>query len=533
MRLHSAKLIFASVSLLALATAVTGCGGSDGTRGIESISCPASISAWAANTAYATGAVVSYQGADYECIQGHTSLDNWTPSAVPALWRQVTCSSGGNGPPTGPGGGGTTSGGGGTSAPGTCKFTQWAQGTQYHTGDVVLFNGHYYIATHDNPGYDPTISTWFWSPTACTGGSTGGGAGSTGGGAGAGGSGGSTGGGAGSTGGTGNGNGSLVFSGYKDTSINMNWNTNVITTKVTGAATNLVDDMKANGASTITLAFATGECGSENWGGVPGAAMAAANAQMLANAGVKYILSTGGAAGSFTCGSDAGMATFINRWASAGLIGVDFDIEAGQSQAVITDLVNRIKAAHNAFPKLRFSLTLATLANNGGSSSASSMGAGAPSSFNVYGDNTLNAVKSVFGFNGAGSWPSYVTVNLMTMDYGAPSPGVCVVSGGLCQMGQSAIQAALNLKDHWGVPFSAIELTPMIGGNDAQDEHFTIADADLVAKWAQSNGLAGVHHWSYDRDTDCAPGYASPTCNSIGNAGTHGYLKAFMAAGLR
>jgi len=56
MRLHLAKLVFSSVSLLALATAVAGCGGSDGTRGIESISCPASISAWAANTAYATGA---------------------------------------------------------------------------------------------------------------------------------------------------------------------------------------------------------------------------------------------------------------------------------------------------------------------------------------------------------------------------------------------------------------------------------------------------------------------------------------------
>ena len=37
------------------------------------------------------------------------------------------------------------------------------------------------------------------------------------------------GGGGGGGGSTGNGNGSLVFSPYKDTSINMNWNTNVIT----------------------------------------------------------------------------------------------------------------------------------------------------------------------------------------------------------------------------------------------------------------------------------------------------------------
>ncbi len=184
---------------------------------------------------------------------------------------------------------------------------------------------------------------------------------------------------------------------------------------------------------------------------------------------MKYILSTGGAAGSFTCGTDAGMSTFIERWACSGLIGVDFDIEAGQSQAVIGALVQRIKTAHGTYPSLRFSLTLATLANNNGASTAQSLGSGAPDSFNVYGDGSLAAVQSTFGFNGsASSWPSYLTVDLMTMDYGSPSDGVCVVSGGACQMGQSALQAAYNLHDHWGVPFANIELTPMIGGNDAR-----------------------------------------------------------------
>jgi hypothetical protein len=243
---------------------------------------------------------------------------------------------------------------------------------------------------------------------------------------------------------------------------------------------------------------------------------------------MKYILSTGGAAGSFSCGSDAGFATFINRWASSGLIGVDFDIEAGQSQAVITGLIQRIKAAHASFPNLRFSLTLATLANNNGASTAQSLGGGAPDSFNVYGDNTVNAVKSVFG-----SWPSYVTVNLMTMDYGSPSAGVCVVSGGLCQMGQSAIQAAFNLRDHWGIPFSNIEITPMIGGNDVQSEVFGLGDVDTISNFAKANGLAGVHYWSYDRDTDCPAGSASPICNSMGGAGAHGFLKRFAANGLK
>ena len=116
---------------------------------------------------------------------------------------------------------------------------------------------------------------------------------------------------------------------------------------------------------------------------------------------------------------------------------------------------------------MRFSLTLATLANNDGASSAASLGSSAPDSFNTYGDEVMASVQSVLGFSGASTWPSYLTVDLMTMDYGSPSQGVCVVAGGECQMGQSALQAAYNLHDHWLVPYANIELTPMIGQNDA------------------------------------------------------------------
>jgi hypothetical protein len=328
---------------------------------------------------------------------------------------------------------------------------------------------------------------------------------------------------------------SLIFSPYKDTSINMNWNTNVISTSVSGQATGFSADLLAAGGKVVTLAFATGECGSENWAGVGGEAMATANVSLLSQAGVEYIVSTGGADGIFSCASDAGMATFIGRWMSSGLLGVDFDIEAGQSSGQIADLVQRIETAHGSFPALRFSLTLATLANNDGASTAASLGAGAPDSFNTYGDQVLAAVKSTLGFDGSpSSWPSYLTVDLMTMDYGSPSAGVCVVSGGSCEMGQSAIQAAYNLRDHWGVPLTNIELTPMIGGNDVSSEKFTLGDADAIASFAILQSMAGVHYWSYDRDTDCAEGSASATCNSMGSgyAGAHGYLKRFLGDGL-
>jgi chitinase len=139
-------------------------------------------------------------------------------------------------------------------------------------------------------------------------------------------------------------------------------------------------------------------------------------------------------------------------------------------------------------------------------------------------------VQSILGFSGPSTWPSYVTVDLMTMDYGSPSDGVCVVSGGACDMGQSALQAAYNLHDHWGVPYSNIELTPMVGQNDASSEQFTLQNADTVAQFAIAQGLGGVHYWSYDRDTDCAAGSASATCNSMGTgyAGAHGFLERFL-----
>ncbi|MER5767738.1 chitinase [Streptomyces sp. NPDC001985] len=47
----------------------------------------------------------------------------------------------------------------------------WQQGTNYVPGNVVKYrDGKYYIAEHANPGYDPTVSTWFWNPHTCSGG---------------------------------------------------------------------------------------------------------------------------------------------------------------------------------------------------------------------------------------------------------------------------------------------------------------------------------------------------------------------------
>jgi chitinase len=223
-----------------------------------------------------------------------------------------------------------------------------------------------------------------------------------------------------------------------------------------------------------------------------------------------YIVSTGGAAGVFTCGSDAGFTTFINRYNSSNLLGIDFDIEGGQSQDVINNLVARVKAAQSAFPNLRFSFTLQTLGGN------------SPNSLNQLGAWVVSAIK-------ANGLQKYI-INLMTMDYGSTSAGNCTIVGGVCEMGQSAIAAAENLHSFYGIPYANIELTPMIGGNDTQGEVFTIPDISTISAYAAQKGLAGIHFWSFDRDTDCAPGSSSPICNSYGQAGRLGFTTQFLSS---
>ena len=131
------------------------------------------------------------------------------------------------------------------------------------------------------------------------------------------------------------------------------------------------------------------------------------------------MVSTGGKAGTFTCASAAGMESFIARYASPHLVGIDFDIEGGQSQADIQNLVAAAAGAQAQYPNIQFSFTLATLAASDGS---------------YGGVNSLGneVVQAVLG----SSLKNYV-INLMTMDFGSASSSVCVVASGSCEMAQS------------------------------------------------------------------------------------------------
>jgi hypothetical protein len=392
----------------------------------------------------------------------------------------------------------------------TACAAAWSSSAVYTAGMQASENGTNYTANWWTQGNDPATSNGgsgsgqpWTSNGACTGGS---------------GSGGGSGGGSGS-GGSGSVSG-LLFSPYKDVTINMNWNTDQMQSAVEGTAipvvgsgslvSNYVPKLPA-----ITVAFATGTCGSETWGGVSGASWAAENVPQLQSAGLNYVVSTGGAAGTFTCGSTAGMESFIARYASPHLVGIDFDIEGGQSQSDIQNLVNAAAGAQSQYPNLQFSFTLATLAASDGS---------------YGGVNSLGneVVQAVLG----SSLKNYV-INLMTMDFGSASSGVCVVVSGSCEMGQSAIQAVKNLEHTYGIAASKIAVTPMIGLNDNTAETFTAADVDTLTSYAKSNGLAGLHFWSLDRDTPCATTttYASPTCNSVSGTTALEYTNRFLNDG--
>ncbi len=301
----------------------------------------------------------------------------------------------------------------------------------------------------------------------------------------------------------------FIFAAYKDVTISADFNTGAQRSAVTGTVQPVTSAMPN---STLVWAFATSSCDSESWAGIS-PAMEATNVQAFVSAGKRYILGTGGAAGSFSCSSGSGLIGFINRYNSANLVGVDFDIESGQSQQAIDELITSTMAAEQQFPNLQFSFTipsLGTLAAN-------------PITGGSVGGTVVNEIKRL-GLGG-----NYV-VNLMAMDYGSANPGNCVVVNGRCDMGQSAVQAAQALNQQSGIPMNHIGVTLMIGQNDTQDEVTSLADVDTLSNFAKSNGLATIRFWAFDRDTPNGTGGLS-TSNGNGQpplAYTHEFLKFFQ-----
>ncbi|NRR31000.1 glycosyl hydrolase [Oxalobacteraceae bacterium] len=311
----------------------------------------------------------------------------------------------------------------------------------------------------------------------------------------------------------------FVYSPYKHLAM---WNdaaSNVITAAPEGVRQPYISGNSSSfGRGALTWAFASGECGAEQWGKEPAQAVADANVGAFDGAGIGYIISTGGQGSMFTCASDAGMERFIARYDSPHLLGIDFDIEEGQSEAQVASLLARAVAVQARRPALRFSFTVATLAASDGSRT----------SLNGTAEMVLRAVRAS-GLRG-------YALNLMVMDYGPASAANCVVRQGRCDMGRSAIQAVRNVHAKYGVPLNQIEVTPMVGVNDVVDNVFSVADARYLAGAVRAMKLAGLHFWSLDRDTPCrgiVKG-ADATCSTLNEASgafARVFARAFAASG--
>lgn len=292
-----------------------------------------------------------------------------------------------------------------------------------------------------------------------------------------------------------------IYSPYKDVSTNFNWYQGIVSLVYKGTLTPLTTVAKNIGMTSISLAFATGECGAENWGGITPAQMSSAMTQ-LGQAGINYVISTGGANGAFTCSTNAGMDKFLNTYYvnnTANVLAIDFDIEgAGLTGSELSSLITQLEYAQSKYPGLRFSFTLATFGDTFGDS-VGAMGQGVVRALQA------SSLKNVY-------------YNLMAMDYGTGQYVCTMMPGGAaCDMNLSAQNAALNLSKTYGISLSNIELTPMIGVNDVVANVFTLTDASALTTWAKTYGLGGLHYWSIDRDAPCISAYASSTCSSSVN----------------
>ncbi|WP_329060541.1 glycoside hydrolase family 19 protein [Streptomyces sp. NBC_01429] len=117
----------------------------------SSASAASCAAGWNASAVYTGGNVASYNGRNW-------TAKWWTQGEAPGtsdVWADQ-------------GGCDGSSPGGGSG--GSCDHPAWVAGRSYVTGDIVKYtNGKFYRAEHDNPGYDPVISTWYWSPYSCDG----------------------------------------------------------------------------------------------------------------------------------------------------------------------------------------------------------------------------------------------------------------------------------------------------------------------------------------------------------------------------
>ncbi len=104
--------------------------------GTQSVSIQ-SFPGWQANTAYAAGSMVMYNGVSYQCLQAHTSQTGWEPPNAPALWRGI----------------------------GTGTGNYWQANLYYAVGSWSVYDGNIYqcVQAHTSQaGWEPPNAPALW-----------------------------------------------------------------------------------------------------------------------------------------------------------------------------------------------------------------------------------------------------------------------------------------------------------------------------------------------------------------------------------
>ncbi len=126
----------------------------------EPIRAPATISGcsfpdWVTGRQYAAGTIVRY-GANGLLYRAKYANPGYNPTVSTYYWERHSCTETTAAP---------------APAPATsCTFPDWVTGRQYAAGTIVRYgaNGLLYRAKYANPGYNPTVSTYYWEVYSCS-----------------------------------------------------------------------------------------------------------------------------------------------------------------------------------------------------------------------------------------------------------------------------------------------------------------------------------------------------------------------------
>ena len=266
---------------------------------------------------------------------------------------------------------------------------------------------------------------------------------------------------------------------------------------ITQSTPTLAQIEQATGQKTFTLAFVLGSSAGcvPEWGGtIPLTdSRIVGEINALRALGGDVAVSFGGEEGPYletTCSGESQLEAAYQQVISTLQVShIDFDIEAATDTSEVNQAIAQVQAAN---PGLVVSYTLEVQAA-------------------TYGLTPALGVQVLQ--NAVSEGVKVGIVNPMTMDF-APNG----------DWGQSVIEAAESTEaqmatiwpnDSTAQLYAMLGVTPMIGDNDTGPV-FTIADAQELVSWAESENIGRLAFWSEGRDNGgCPSGGVSPTCSGI------------------